>query len=671
MSAHLTLSPASFHFDGFRDYNFFDRLRDEKKDEDLKKQKVELGEKQTDAQGAAAFDLDLNQFSDATYEMNLYVEGFEAGGGRSVSTRNSAMISSLPYVIGFKPDGDLSYIQADTPHAIQWIALNPGLEKIAAENLECRLIERTYISVLTKEENGNYAYESVLKEKVIRTEAVTIPAEGLNYALPTDVPGDFVLELHEKSGARVSRASFSVVGRGSVSRSVEKSAELQVKLSAKAYQTGEDIEISIVAPYTGSGLITIERDKVYAHAWFKADRNSTVQHIRVPEGFEGTGYVNVCFVRSLESREIFMSPLSYATAPFQANIEKRRLHVGLRVAEKAKPGEPLRIGYKTDRPARIAVFAVDQGILQVTGYELPDPLGHFFRKEALMVDTAQIVDLILPEYSILRSTAAFGGDGEGKHLNPFKRVTEKPVVFWSGIIDAEPREREVVYDVPDYFSGTLTVMAVAVAPDAVGSAEKNALIRGPFVLTPNVPTVAAPGDEFQVSVTVANGVEGSGAEAKVRLVAEPSEHLGNHQVTGPAVADSGGHGNQRHLHRAGAREIRLGQPRFPLLHRSTPRRQERRDTHSFHAQRAARRSLHDKRARRQFHAGKRGSERRPPASSRFPQAGRDRFRSPAGSGAGPRCLPQKLSQRLFRAAHERRLLPAHARRRSGFRAEPQ
>ncbi len=525
VKAHMQLSPASFSFDGYRDFDFFDRLRDRKDDEEVKRQSVDLGEKQTDDQGAAAFDLDLNQFSNATYEMNFYVEGFESGGGRSVSTRSAAMVSSLSYVIGYKPDGDLSYIHTDTPHTIQWIALNPGLEKITAENLECRLIERAYISVLTKQENGDYAYESVLKEKLIRTETIAIPAEGLSYPLPTDVPGDFVLELHEKSGARVSRVSFNVVGRGSVSRSVEKSAELQATLSAKAYQTGEDIEISVVAPYTGSGLITIERDKVYAYTWFKADKNSSVQHIRVPEGFEGTGYVNVCFVRALDSREVFMSPLSYAAVPFQANIEKRRLHVGLRVTEKAKPGEPLRIGYKTDRPARIAVFAVDQGILQVTGYELPDPLSHFFRKEALMVNTAQIVDLILPEYSILRSTAAFGGDGEGKHLNPFKRVTEKPVVYWSGIIDAEPREREVVYDVPDYFSGTLTVMAVAMAPEAVGSTQKDALIRGPFVLTPNVPTAVAPGDEFQVSVTVANGVEGSGTEAKVRLVAESSEHL--------------------------------------------------------------------------------------------------------------------------------------------------
>src|SRR5439155_1666545 len=145
---------------------------------------------------------------------------------------------------------------------------------------------------------------------------------------------------------------FNVVGRGSVSRALDKNAELQITLSKPQFNAGEEAEISIVAPYTGSGLITIERDKVYAHTWFKADRTSTVQHIRVPADFEGTGYVNVCFVRALDSKEVFMSPLSYATVPFRANIEKRRLPITLRADAKHRPGEPLRIGYKTDRPSR-------------------------------------------------------------------------------------------------------------------------------------------------------------------------------------------------------------------------------------------------------------------------------------------------------------------------------
>src|SRR5207253_1474183 len=97
--------------------------------------------------------------------------------------------------------------------------------------------------------------------------------------------------------------------------------------------------------------------------------------------------------------------------------------------------------------------------------------------------------------------------------------------FWSGIVDADSTKREVVYDVPDYFDGTLKIMAVAIADDAVASGERETLVRGPFVITPSVPVLAAPGDEFEAGVTVANNVEGSGPNADIEIVAQTNERL--------------------------------------------------------------------------------------------------------------------------------------------------
>ncbi|MBA3652069.1 MAG: hypothetical protein H0W66_11475 [Chthoniobacterales bacterium] len=45
------------------------------------------------------------------------------------------------------------------------------------------------------------------------------------------------------------------------------------------------------------------------------------------------------------------------------------------------------------------------------------------------------------------------------------------------------------------------------------------------MITPSVPTFVAPGDQFEVGVTVANNVSGSGTKAEIALTAEPSAHL--------------------------------------------------------------------------------------------------------------------------------------------------
>ncbi|PZR71784.1 MAG: alpha-2-macroglobulin [Chthoniobacterales bacterium] len=524
VKSRAELSPADFSFPEFKDYSFYDSLFDEKKVR--QHETVDLGEQQTNDSGAADFDLQLDRFADATYSMQFFAEAFEGEGGRSVTGQASVLVSALPYVVGYKTDGNLSYVSANTPLAVDLLAVDPQLKRIALQNVTLDVIAEEHVSVVAKKENGSYGYESVLKERVAKSEKIAIGADGLRYQLPTSEPGDYIVELRDEGGRKVSRIRFSVVGSGIVKRALDKNSELQVKLARTKYNSGEEVEISITAPYAGSGLITIERDKVYALHWFKTDAASSVQKIKVPDGFEGSGYINVALIRALDSKEVFTSPLSYGVVPFTANIEKRRLKVDLQTAALAKPGEPFHISYKTDRPSKIAVFAVDQGILQVSDYKLPDPLGFFFRKCALSVETAQIMDLIMPEFSILRSMSAFGGDGDNpKQLNPFRRVTEKPVVYWSGIVDADTTAREVVYNVPDYFSGTLTVMAVAVADDATGAAQKDALIRGPFVITPSVPVLAAPGDDFEAGVTVANNVEGSGDNAEVQIRAESSEHV--------------------------------------------------------------------------------------------------------------------------------------------------
>src|SRR5712664_3638235 len=437
-----------------------------------------------------------------------------------------ALVSALPYVIGYKADGDLRYIDMKRPRAIDLVAVDPQLNRIAIENVTLNLIVQEYVSVLKKQENGNYAYESVLKERPVKSEKISVAASGYHYALPTDEPGNYVIELRDDQNRTLSKLRFSVVGDAAVAATLEKNAELEIKLDRKEYNAGDEIAVSVTAPYSGYGLVTIEREKVYGYAWFQTNTASSIQHIRLPEGFEGSGYINVAFVRALDSKEVFVSPLSYGVVPFTANVEKRRLKIDIDSAATVKPGDALRIGYKTDRPSKIVIFAVDQGILQVTDYKTPNPLQYFFRKCALGVETAQIVDLIIPEFSLLRSLSAFGGDGgEVQRLNPFKRITEKPVVFWSGILDADTNARDVTYTVPAFFDGTLKIMAVGVSVRKTGSSDRDALIRGPFVITPSVPVLAAPGDEFEAGVTVANNVEGSGANAEIELRAETSAQL--------------------------------------------------------------------------------------------------------------------------------------------------
>ena len=531
VTATMTLLPAYPSFPSFRDYTFYDPQR--AKDGITEK----LKDGKTDDKGEAEFDLNLARFVRATYRLHVLAQGFEADGGRGVTAETAQLVSSQPYLVGYKADGDLGYVSRGGERRVDLIAINAQAKKTGVDKLTLQQVERKYMSVLTKQDNGTYRYESRKKDVLLSEQPFAIAATGSKHLLASETPGNFSVLVRDAQGLELARVDYSVAGQANLSRSLEKNAELQLTLNRKDYAKGDEIEVQIQAPYTGAGLITIEREKMHAFAWFKSTTTSSLQKIRLPKEFDGNGYVTVTFVRDPASDEIYASPLSYGVAPFSVSLDSRKTAVEVKAPDLVKPGDAIKLLATSERPARMVVFAVDEGILQVARYKTADPLGFFFQKRALEVRTAQILDLIIPEFKRVMAAAAPGGDAEGalgRHLNPFKRKRDKPVAYWSGLIDVGPEGKELTYTIPESFNGALRVMAVAVADGAVGVYQNKVLVRGDFVISPNAPFTVTPGDEFEVSVGVANNLAGSGKEPAIALTLATSNHV---EVIGSAKTE--------------------------------------------------------------------------------------------------------------------------------------
>ncbi|WP_159565972.1 alpha-2-macroglobulin family protein [Budvicia diplopodorum] len=523
VASKLTLRPIYPSFTQYPDYQFYENRNNQDGFE------TDLEDQTTDQNGLAEIKLDIGAYADATYQLQLISEAFETGSGRSVTAAARVIVSPYDYLVGVKADGDIDYINHHAERHLSIIAVDPSLAKLELPDLTLSLLEQTYLSVLTKQPSGSYKYQSKLKESLISERPLTILPTGSDLKLATDRPGNFILQIKNAKGQVLNRINYSVAGNANVSRSLDRNAELKLKLNKPEYQANDEIEVAINAPYAGSGIITIERDKVYSWQWFHSNTTSSVQKIKIPAGMEGNGYVNVQFIRDLNSDEIFMSPLSYGVMPFKISNDARQAKISLSSPALIKPGQTLPIKVTTHGPQRVAVFAVDEGILQVARYHLNDPLDYFFRKRELSVQSAQILDLILPEFSkIMSLTSAPGGDaGESLslHLNPFKRKTDKPVAYWSGITDVNG-EATFDYPVPDYFNGKIRVMAISVTPDRIGHYQTSTTVRDDFILTPNLPTSVSPGDEFDVSVSVANSLTTlNGEKAELLVTLTPPAQL--------------------------------------------------------------------------------------------------------------------------------------------------
>ena len=534
----MHLDAAEFRFPTWPDYQFHNTTA--AKSYSISGNKVELGEVKTSPEGLAEMPLNLANFDKVNMSVSLNLEAFENDGGHGVREQRGFLVSAGDYVAGFDADCQLDYLGKDAGGKVKFIALDQNLQAVPIGNLRYRINEARYVSVLRKDDNGNMSYESQMRSTVLSEEKdINWTANPVEISLDTRKVGHFTFQVINDVNDVICEFAYRVVGKGDEDKNLEREAELTLTVAQPKVQAGGEVEVSIVAPYAGSGLITIEREKVLHAQWFTADTKASVHKVKIPAGLEGTVYCNVSFVRSMDSPDVFMTPLSYATQPLTIEPTNRILNIELSVPKEVRPGQELKINYRADRASRIVLYAVDEGIHQITRYKRPDPLGHFFRKQALEVRTQQWFDLLLPEYRFIKEHAAFGGDGGGElgelsmTLNPFKRKRDAPVVWWSGIQTAGPESKEISYTVPDYFAGTLTVMAVAVSETRAGSAQTAALIRSPLVLTLNSPTTVTPGDEFVVSVTLTNLLEKEGL-SDIALSVEPSSHL---QLIGDAGAE--------------------------------------------------------------------------------------------------------------------------------------
>lgn len=523
IKGEISLSPSYASFRAFKDYTFHDPLRSKKSYSEL------LNDQTTGDDGRAEFALDLEKYNSSSFMLRFLAEGFEAEGGRSVLASTSSLISPLDYLVAYKKNASLNYVKKGSQLAVEVIAVNPDLKKIDASTLTLRKLSFEKVSTLIKQKNGTYKYESVEKKTVESEKPFKIMQAGTKLNLDTSKAGDFAYVIVSYEGLEMNTIRYSVAGAANLSLDLEKSSEIQLKLSKSDYNPGDIIEMNIRSPYKGAGLITIEKDKVYAHKWFRASKNSSVQTIQIPKELEGNGYVTVTFTRSIDSNEIFMSPFTVGIAPFFINREQRKNKIELSTPELARPNQEFKVGYKSKFPGKMILFAVDEGILSVAKYKTPDPLSHFFKKKALEVKTWQILDLLLPEFSIIENMRSAQGGGSsallGKNLNPFKRKTDKPVAFWSGVVSSSSKWKAWKFKLPDYFNGKLRVMALSVSETAMDAVSEQSFVKGYFVISPNMPTVLAPGDQAVISANVSNNVDGSPENAEVEINIEASENI--------------------------------------------------------------------------------------------------------------------------------------------------
>lgn len=507
LNVEVVTAPALFSFDRYPDYKFFDPAPFLGSGS-----RRVLGEARTDHKGHASFGIPPDLLG-ASARVSLLAEGFDVTGGRATTGAASFLCSPMRQILGYKLLGALTnpdFIKQGSQADLEFLAINSDLDPTPWKNLKFSILRRNYITNLVSDGAGGFHYDETNQEIPLRTWRADLPQGTTRINLDTAVPGEYLLLAIAEDGRILGRLAYNVIGERLASGGDLAASKMRMRLNKERFDSGDEILVSYSLPYDAIGLATIERGDVETYKWLEAHAGDNTAKIRIPDNFAGKGFVTLTFMRKTDSPSIYMTPLSYAVAPFTAVMARHDLGLKLETPASAPPGTDLAIRISAKKPGRAIIYAVDEGILQLTPWRDPDPLADLLGERALDVATLQTADLLMPPHArLLPRLSAFGGGTEtspfgAKFQNPFKRRNEPPLVYWSGLVDVGVEPVELNMRLPAWQAGKLRIFAVGASGEGAGAAVANLTVAGSLVLTPQAPNAVAPGDEFEGALILAN-----------------------------------------------------------------------------------------------------------------------------------------------------------------------
>jgi uncharacterized protein YfaS (alpha-2-macroglobulin family) len=502
-----------FSLPDFADFTFADDASS------FQDQEVDLGQDKLDDQGAKAYSLELPLMTPpSALKAYIYSEVYDSG-GRPVSAAGYVEVDPYSHYLGLKLDGQAPYLTKNSLR-FRYMAVNPAGKPQTVSKVRLVIKRKAWYSIFRSSGWGHAGYQSASYEELVQNQLLEVKGKGA-YTFTPDKEGEYRILLIDPNGMRTS-LSFNVVGTGFDVASLESPEKLKIVLDRKNYAVGDEAKVFVRSPFPGKLFLTLEREKVFETRVVEMTGRETTVSLPISAQYLPNVYVVGLAVRRPEASLATLPMVSFGVEPLAVKTDSKQLDLTWDVAKSVQSAEGIdaTVTLSGGEKTNVVLMAVDEGILQITGFVTPNPLEYFYRKRSLTTLSYTIFNLLLPD--VVAKKFAIGGGDSGeftrRHLNPVQAKKKKSLALVSGLLTPDA-DGKVRYHFPTRgFNGEVRVMALAVSGDRYGSGAKPVTVADPLVLIPNFPRFLAPQDAFQVPVEVYNKLE-KDAKVTVRLSA--------------------------------------------------------------------------------------------------------------------------------------------------------
>ena len=351
-----------------------------------------------------------------------------------------------------------------------------------------------------------------------------------------------------------------IVGPGEATWSRPDPNAVNLTPEKASYSPGQTAQILVTSPWPNAtnveGIASIEREQVMSMQ--RISIVGGVAAISVPIPAAGAPNVSIAVTLFKPATAKDRPEARIGRVDLIVKPEAHRLNVTVKAdAATYKPGSPavatVAIKEATGRaaPGQVTLWAVDEGVLRLSGYTVPDLLAVLWSPRPVLVSTADARTRLYvaptpigdeeagnrrdarKEKGALSAEAAaprgvgggaqpvsdaananalaFTGNDDGKSEVPTLRTDFRVLAHWAGAVQVAANATATVgFTLPQSLT-TYRILAVATSgAEDFGGATTTVEIRQPFMVQPAVPRFVTPGDTFEAGAVIQNQTGAAG-----------------------------------------------------------------------------------------------------------------------------------------------------------------
>lgn len=348
---------------------------------------------------------------------------------------------------------------------------------------------------------GNWNWEPITRRVRVGHGNLTLTDQPIVLETPTEW-GDYELVVEGMDGPyTASSVAFSAGWFGGTD-SASTPDRLALSLDATSYSMGDVAKLRVVSPFDGVALVSVLSNDVIARQSIPVTVGENAIALDVTESWGTGAYVTASILRGA-SAEAFGPARVLGLAHASINPGDKALSVQIDAPDmvSGQAGETLvdvRVDGLGSETGYVTLAAVDVGILNLTGFEAPDPQAHYFGQRRLGVDLRDMYGRLIDGRSGALGQVRSGGDAGNRMQRQSPPPTEAVMASFQGPIEVGPDGTATVSIPRPNFNGTIRLMAVAWSDTGVGQATQDVLARDPVVLSAALPRFMSPGDQSRL-----------------------------------------------------------------------------------------------------------------------------------------------------------------------------